>query len=696
MITQKFNIYLHAGIAFAPVVHCSQYSQGETWTFTILDNDGSVYRPSSGALIGVKADGNVIAGITGTVNSDGSVSIVTTQQLTAAAGRGLFELTIDGGTNGTANFIVEVEPKPTDGGVLSESDLSIIQQGINSVTPAVITETVSDYLAEHMTNPPIDPTLTVSNAAADAKVTGDEITDLKNAINSFGQEHFNLYSGVNNTLERYVNQDTGNLTFNASFQTSDYIDISAYAGSTINVSYTFSGAFYDSDKTYISGIGRSDANYTDLTLNVPVNAVYARISVSNANTSLLQIGKNVSRYYYKPYADYRLNNLDVDFEQIDGISDLVTSGNLFDKSTAFVNKYISGTTGNLNTLNGYNASDFIDIGNGEYVTAVNCFNMVVYKSDKTYSREVTRRYDNYPLTAKLSSDEKYVRISVKNATLNSAKVEKNFGVSSYVPYGNAFSAEHAQSETYKETKVYIGQGCYFESINSALTAITDNSIKNRYTLFITEGTYNETITTKDYVNLEGESKYKSIINYISDDESDYVNRSAVFATSYSTIKNLTIRTTGSKYPLHIDARYNEEYDLKVVNCLLQHDGFAGSAQPAGTAVGIGLYWGQHVTLDTCECVGSGITGVASVYCHNSSENDASHSRFRSLTIKNCILSNATYGLRLQAIENNQLQANECVYVGNKNTCEVPVRVEMNTYQSWHVFSVGNEPPYTQE
>lgn len=182
MITQKFNIYLHAGIAFAPVVHCSQYSQGETWTFTILDNDGSVYRPSSGALIGVKSDGNVIAGITGTVNSDGSVSIVTIQQLTAAAGRGIFELTIDGGTNGTANFIVEVEPKPTDGGVLSESDLSIIQQGINSVTPAVITETVSDYLSEHMTNPPIDPTLTVSNAAADAKVTGDEITDLKNAL----------------------------------------------------------------------------------------------------------------------------------------------------------------------------------------------------------------------------------------------------------------------------------------------------------------------------------------------------------------------------------------------------------------------------------------------------------------------------------------------------------------------------------
>ncbi len=44
-----------------------------------------------------------------------------------------------------------------------------------------------------MTNPPIDPTLTISNAAADAKVTGDKITDLKNALNSINE---NIKNGV--------------------------------------------------------------------------------------------------------------------------------------------------------------------------------------------------------------------------------------------------------------------------------------------------------------------------------------------------------------------------------------------------------------------------------------------------------------------------------------------------------------------
>jgi hypothetical protein len=120
--------------------------------------------------------------VTGTVGSNGDVYITETQQMTAAAGKAIFELTIDGMTHGTANFIVQVEKKPTDDAVLSESDLSIIQQGIDSVTPAAINETVSEYLAEHMTNPPIDPTLTVSNAAADAKVTGDKVTELKTAL----------------------------------------------------------------------------------------------------------------------------------------------------------------------------------------------------------------------------------------------------------------------------------------------------------------------------------------------------------------------------------------------------------------------------------------------------------------------------------------------------------------------------------
>lgn len=183
-IIRDFTLYLHAGISVPPVVHVNQYDQGEVWRFTLLEEDGSQYTPSSGALIGVKADGHAIAGVTGTVMGDGRVSITETQQMTAAAGKAVFELTIDGGAHGTANFIVQVEPKPTDSAILSDSDLSIIQEGLNSVTPVVIEEKVSDWLEENFTEPPVDPTLSISNAAADAKVTGDKITELKTDLES--------------------------------------------------------------------------------------------------------------------------------------------------------------------------------------------------------------------------------------------------------------------------------------------------------------------------------------------------------------------------------------------------------------------------------------------------------------------------------------------------------------------------------
>ena len=540
-----------------------------------------------------------------------------------------------------------------------------------------------------------DKSLTAMNVPADSGVVGREITAINMDINEFGLEHLNLYSGVGNTLERYVNKDTGVLTFSALFQTSDYIDVSRYTGSTLNVSYSFSGAFYDSTKTFISGsgFGRSDAAYSDITVNVPSNAKYVRVSVNNSDTALLQIGANVSRWNYEPYEEYVLDGLNVTSDQIVGVPAFQT-GNLFVLESITANKYIAGNNGQLYTLANYNASDFIEIGEGNYFTASGAWNAVVYMADKTYSRQITRRYGNYPLTALLASGEKYVRITVQSANLTKAKVEKNIGASSYANNAPCIDSGNVISDAYKTTTIYVGTGCYFETINSALTAITDNSEKNRYVIFITEGTYNETITTKDYVDLVGESKYTSVINYISPDESGYANQSAIFASTYTTIKNLTVKTTGTKYPLHCDARYNEPYEVKAFNCIFQHDGFSGTEQPAGTAVGIGLYWGQHVVLEQCECVGSGVVGVASVYCHNSQENDASHSRFRSLTVKNCILSNATYGLRLQAIENNQLQANECVYIGNKNTATIPVSLEASSYQSWHVVSIGNEPSYT--
>lgn len=215
MITRYFNLFLNAGSASPLVISANQYDHGEQWVFTLYSQLGVKYEPSSGAIVGIKSDNLGIIN-SGSVDSEGRVVINETTQMTAVAGRAIFELLIDGETHGTHNFYVEVEPKPGDNADFSASDLSLIQEAINSIAiagsgaPAVVT------LASQMTDEgkvylyagsetgytkgdwyyyngsawmdggkyggTVDSTLTISGAAADAKKTGDEISELKSQI----------------------------------------------------------------------------------------------------------------------------------------------------------------------------------------------------------------------------------------------------------------------------------------------------------------------------------------------------------------------------------------------------------------------------------------------------------------------------------------------------------------------------------
>lgn len=142
MITRTFKLCLNAGTGSAPYINVSQYDEGETWLFELYSETGERYIPSSGAIVGVKSDGHGIVN-TGTVDSEGRVVITETQQMTASAGRAIYELSIDGLTHGTANFVVVVERKPTDDAVMSDSDLSLIQEAVDAAT------TIEDLIEGH-------------------------------------------------------------------------------------------------------------------------------------------------------------------------------------------------------------------------------------------------------------------------------------------------------------------------------------------------------------------------------------------------------------------------------------------------------------------------------------------------------------------------------------------------------------------
>ena len=102
MITREFKLYLTAGHELPVVINVNQYDRNEQWVFTLYESKDVKYMPSSGAIIGIKADGKLIAN-TGVVNAEGQIVITETEPMTAVPGKSTYELLIDDSTHGTAN-----------------------------------------------------------------------------------------------------------------------------------------------------------------------------------------------------------------------------------------------------------------------------------------------------------------------------------------------------------------------------------------------------------------------------------------------------------------------------------------------------------------------------------------------------------------------------------------------------------------
>ena len=259
MITREFNLYLHAGHSIPLVINVNQYDRGESWVFTLFNSDGTQYTPSSGAIVGIKSDNLGIIN-TAAVDSQGRVVVAETQQMTAAVGKAVFELVIDDGTHGTANFVVLVEPKPGDNADLSESDISMIEQAIEAASTIkpygspLVASTVAGmtdhekvyvyvgsetgYTSGHWyyydgdswedggvynsVAVQTDTTLTLSGVAADSKKVGDEISELKSQIEQVG-------SGVPSAVKTSIYNLFSHLIYKDFDPTTDATVIRAWA-----------------------------------------------------------------------------------------------------------------------------------------------------------------------------------------------------------------------------------------------------------------------------------------------------------------------------------------------------------------------------------------------------------------------------------------------------------------------------------
>lgn len=85
----------------------------------------------------------------------------------------------------------------------------------------------------------------------------------------------------------------------------------------------------------------------------------------------------------------------------------------------------------------------------------------------------------------------------------------------------------------------------FQTIGAALASITDNSKQKQYTLYVGPGTYNEKVTMKPFVTIQGAGQDQTTITQPA--ASDAFSGGTVIAASNCTLGNVTVSSLGGHW-----------------------------------------------------------------------------------------------------------------------------------------------------
>lgn len=157
---------------------------------------------------------------------------------------------------------------------------------LDTVIDPVIVSEVEAWLDEHITptTPVVDDTLSISGAAADAKVTGDKFNNLRSDLALIGNDYLPVSELIANS---YVDNTDGSIVSGYNnWSRTDYIPVSQY--SNIIASYgAFASnynCFYDVNKNFILSF-RVEQNSKNIV--VPANAYF--VIFSNQTAAIAQL-----------------------------------------------------------------------------------------------------------------------------------------------------------------------------------------------------------------------------------------------------------------------------------------------------------------------------------------------------------------------------------------------------------------------
>ena len=465
-----------------------------------------------------------------------------------------------------------------------------------------------------------------------------------------GQQSKNLFDKNDVVAGKYVSYINGNLFDNASYNASGFIKIEP--STNYCVKFTQQLAFYDVNKTFISGL-----NLTSTTSFVtPSNACFIRLSVVTSNLSLEQLEKGTKSTEYEDFQA----TLDVDTIKDKSIAknklnfipaECNIGKNLFDKNDVVAGKYVSYINGQLFDASGYNASNFIKIKPTTTYCVKYWQQLAFYNEDKVFISGINITNG----TAKFTTPDNayYVRLTITDSNLSTEQLEEGTNTTSYESYGyylNIKQITGLESLLNKTNKIYVGEGKQFTNLRLALESITDSSFNNKYEVYLDKGTYdiksyytNKELSSTfiglfvpDYVTIIGCGSPNDVILKATMEEK-HQNFSTLNLKATSGLKNLTVIGEKTRYAVHDDfahlSSYDKNYNRNVENCIfIARQCYYGVAYGSGTRSGaiwnfnncvfdsdINIPFGWHsnvnfnlpndITFENCEFISNGDTAL---------------------------------------------------------------------------------------
>ena len=488
-------------------VRLSQNENGRRLYFAI--NGGEIPTGSTATLSGTKPDG-VVYSKTGTISGN-VVTILEDVQLTAAAGPWPAKLRILNGGNvvatGRIRFVIDKDPVaagavPSDSqleGLVAEAaayaeaakDGAYYGSPLTASTVAGMTDTNRVYVytgsesgytagnwyyyngsawtsggVYNSQGIQTDTTLSVIGMAADAKVVGDEIADLKDDLDSIENAVFpDINYGCTLSNGTLVNPSNANAVNTSSIpcMLGDVIQMMPGRVNTSGYYYQYAYRVYNATGEVIKDVS-SASDENNLIIIDDVRSASVRFALFEYNgASYNPLRENT--YGGSPYAVVRRETDRIDVV-IEGLSDYLKEGLILKK--LYYPAIANGTVGNGGNLNAIN-TDYVPVepgeiakcvitkplqANGNYYSYINC----TYNSNKqTVIHNSTDSLENEVNI--IGTDVRYIRFAVierENASTIDPVRYTNFNVGEVAVA--VLTAKNGLAHTYNGNDLYFELG----------------------------------------------------------------------------------------------------------------------------------------------------------------------------------------------------------------------------------------------